>query len=67
MGKIILGIMFLISIVGNVYLLFSVYYGKSVSVFEQIYISVFAISNLVILVLSVTWYFVFRIQKAKKK
>jgi predicted membrane channel-forming protein YqfA (hemolysin III family) len=59
--------MFLVSIVGNVCLMFYVYYTKSISVLEQIGILVFAISNLVILILSVSWYFVFRIQKARKK
>jgi hypothetical protein len=67
MGKIILSIMFLISIVGNIFLMFVVYYGNSYSVFEQIGIVVFAVSNLVILVLSVTWYFVFRMRKSRKQ
>jgi predicted membrane channel-forming protein YqfA (hemolysin III family) len=67
MGKILLYIMFLVSIVGNIYLLYSVYTWKSGTVLEQVAIVLFAISNLVILILSITWYFVFRIQKAKKK
>jgi hypothetical protein len=67
MGKIILTFLFLISVVGNIYLLFSVYYGKSYSVLEQIGIVVFAISNLVILILSIAWYFVFRIRKSRKQ
>jgi hypothetical protein len=67
MGKIILSIMFLISIVGNIYLMFSVYYGNSYSVLEKIGIVVFAVSNLVILFLSIAWYFVFRIRKSRKQ
>ena len=67
MGKIILSIMFLISIVGNIYLMFSVYYGNSYSVLEKIGIVVFAVSNLLILFLSIAWYFVFRIRKSRKQ
>jgi predicted membrane channel-forming protein YqfA (hemolysin III family) len=67
MGKIILTLMFLISIVGNVYLIFSAYFSRSASLFDKIGISVFAISNLTLLILSFAWYFVFRIQKAKNK
>jgi hypothetical protein len=67
MGKIILSVMFLISIVGNIYLMFLVYYSTSYSVFEQIGIVVFAVSNLIILILSIAWYFVFRIRKSRKQ
>jgi hypothetical protein len=67
MGKVILGIMFLISIVGNIYLLYSVYTWKSGTVLEQVATILFAISNLVILILGITWYFIFRIQKSERK
>lgn len=47
--------------------MFLVYYSNSYSVFEQVGIVVFAVSNLIMLILSIAWYFVFRIRKWKKQ
>jgi hypothetical protein len=66
MGKVIFGIIFLISIAGNIYILYSVYNGESSLVLRQIGLVGFAISNLIILIFGVTYYFAYRIQKNKK-
>lgn len=47
--------------------MFLVYYSTVYSVFEKIGIVVFAVSNLIILILSIAWYFVFRIRKWRKQ
>jgi hypothetical protein len=66
MWKVIFSIVFLISIAGNSYLLYSAYNGESGPALRQLGLTGFAISNLIILIFGVTYYFLYQIQKDKK-
>jgi hypothetical protein len=66
MGKVIFSIIFLISIAGNVYLIYSVFAGESDPTLKQLGLTILAVSNLIILIFGVTCYFLYQIQKGKK-
>jgi hypothetical protein len=66
MGKVIFGIIFLCSLAGNIYILYSVFTSDKDPTLRQLGYFGFAVANLVMLIFGLTYYILYKIKKANK-